>query len=170
MQAHTLSFSPQPHPPAPWALFQFVCKLFLAFGIFHCCCQCCRDIYCHLVIQESLHGSQRLQTAPGLTVDKQIICQLGLVEEYLDRNSKNPNQTGSLRAECVVYCSGLWVWKCQAQTDFFRLLGFTMWSRKLLWPTERAWNLLSLAVSAVLGHHKPLVFLILEHCPGVIEG
>lgn len=122
---YTFSPSALCHTPLPsQALFQLVSKRFLAFSVFHYCCQCCRDIYCPLVIQEPLRGSQRLRTAPGLTVDKQIICRLGLVEEYLDRNSRNPNQTGSLPAERLVYCSGLWVWKCQAQADFFRLLGF----------------------------------------------
>lgn len=137
--------------------------------MFHCCYWCCRDIYCHLFSQESLYGSQRLQTAPGLTIDKQIICGLGLVGEYLDRNSRNPNQNGSLPVEHTVYCSGLWVWKCQAgrlsQASWLHYM-----VQKTTVTTEHAWkSLQSWAVSAVLEHHKPLVFLLSEHCPGVTE-
>ena len=58
--------------------------------------------------------------------------------------------------ELTVYCSSLSASKCQAPADFSLL-----WLHRRGQKSTEVWKgLLSLAVSAVWGHHKPLVILI----------
>lgn len=96
------------HPTSsgPQALFHLVCKQFLTLGISHCCCQCCWDIYCHLVIQESLHGSQRLQTASRTHSRQTDHLSTGACGRIFGQELKKP-QSHRLSA-CKTCCLLFW--------------------------------------------------------------
>jgi hypothetical protein len=84
--------------------------------------------------------------------------------DYLDRNMRNPNQAVSLYPLSALFIVLASVFGNVRLRQIFHSSSFTTGPQKSTAATEDVWkNLSSLAVCAVLGYHKPFVFLSSKH-------